>query len=595
MKKRLLTFSALTLILSMGLVNAQVSQTTITYLTNSPQDAWVTQGLAATGQTNLNLGYLNNFSGNNANEVARTILAVVAAQEDPYDFNDQNLVVNLIGYHNNQQIGSTSLLNDDFWGLMALRAAGEEVNLPIITDAKNFILTAQNTDGGWGFSPTASSDTNDTAAAIMALLDAGLTASSPEIMEAVDYLELAQNNDGGFSFYPLGISDAGSDAWVIDALTKIGINPTTWQKNGYNPIGHLESLILPDGSFRWVATDLTGNLLMTAYAAVALSGKYYPVRYQTAPPVNPNLHHLRIEGASQTYCNTEVEAVNALEIIEHGALICNYTYQIESGSLGQYLVSINGETAAGESGWLYRVNWLSPVIGAGQYSLTVGDEVLWYFGEYTDLPLKITLSLNQAEINAPVTATVEYFNNGVWLPADAASVLVSGQTYLTNNAGQIVLTIGQNGVYQVYAEKENYVRSNHAELIIGDGAAQTVNLSVNIENNPGGGGGGSTPGISFNISSNNLSFGSLAPGETATSALAITNNGSLPIYLETTVAGDAIFENNLYLDEVFWESYQTMVGGVQTRNITTRLSVPANYLGSGQKQGTIIFWATNQP
>ena len=222
---------------------------------NSAQDQWVTQGLASAGQVDLDLAYLDEFSGQNANEFAKTILAVVAAGENPYDFNSQNLVEGLLGYHNNNQIGATNLLNDDIWGVIALASAGVSVDNQAVLDAKNYLLAAQNEDGGWGFSPEASSDTNDTASAVMALLDAGLSSESSEIISALAYLQDAQNEDGGFGFYEGSESDSGSDAWVIAALNKLDIDPTNWESNGHNPVEHLESLYLENGSYKWVASE----------------------------------------------------------------------------------------------------------------------------------------------------------------------------------------------------------------------------------------------------------------------------------------------------------------------------------------------------
>ena len=592
-KKTIIILLTIALVSVFSFVQAQVSQQTIDYLASGMQDAWVTQGLAATGQTNLDLSYLDDFSGSNANEYAKTILAVIAAGEDPYNFNSQDLVAGLFSYYNNQQLGATSLLNDDFWGLMALVAAGEEVSSQVIQDIKNFILAAQNTDGGWGFSPLASSDTNDTAAAIMALLDAGLQSSSTEIQNALNYLQQAQNDDGGFSFYENGTSDAGSDSWVIAALDKTGIDPNSWLRGSNTPISHLESLALPDGSYRWVITDPAGNLLMTAYAAVALAEKYYPVEYYEPPvPSGPAVYPLRIEGSIQTYCDAEIEAANAMEIIENGASVCGYTYQIEQSALGPYLVSISGETASGLSGWQYRINWQSLMVGADQYELEEGDEVLWYYGDFTLLPLRVELNSSQVEAGEEVTATVEYYDNGIWLPASEAAVYAAEEQYIANGSGQVILNFTETGSYEIYAEKENYIRSNRENLIVGNGASQAVNLTVNI-NNPGGTGGGSGgSSISFSVDVSSLNFGTLQPGQSASSSLTVTNSGSLPIYIEATVAGDAVFEDHLFLDEVLWELYNTQVGGVQTRNIPVELEVPSNYSGSGQKQGTLVFWAT---
>lgn len=590
MIKKITTVFLILLLLSVNtFVLADVSQLTINYLLNGPQDAWVTQGLAAAGQTNLDLSYLDNFSGTSANDYAKTILAVIAASQNPYNFNGQNLVDGLLGYHNNQQLGADNLLNDDFWGLMALAAASEEINSPVIQDSKNFILINQNADGGWGFSPNEPSDTNDTAAAIMALLDVGLTPAAGEIQQAIDYLHSSQNPDGGFSFYPGSESDAGSDSWVIAALYKAAIDPASWQISGQNPIVHLQSLALPDGSYRWTATNPEGNRLMTAYAAVALSESFYPVKYYQVGPTNPLLHRLRLEGLNQTYCDQMIEANTALDIVENGAAVCNYTYQIQQSLLGPYLISINSETASGTSGWLYRVNWILPNIGANQYQLEENDDVLWYFGEPSFLPLKIYLSDEQIELNEQVTATVEYFNNDVWLPADLATVYVGNNAYSTNGLGQAIFSINQTGNYQVYAEKNNYIRSDRTDLTVGNGVSQTINLFVNIENSitP-------TSTISFIVNNSNLSFGTLTPGQASSSPLIITNNGTVPIYLEATVAGDAVFQDNLYLNQALWENFSSVLSTNQDLAVSTQLIVPVNFGSSGQKQGSLIFWATSQ-
>src|SRR3989338_9175031 len=296
MKKRkifLIAFLILALLAPSFIIKAQVDQDTIDYLTNAEQNSWVTQALKAAGQSDFDLNYLNDFTIANATDAAKAVLAVIAAGSNPYSYQNQNYVGSLMSYYQDSQIGSLNLVNDDFWGILALVASGERTDAAVIRDAKNFILTAQNGDGGWGWAPQSESDTNDTAAAIMALLSAGEVGNFQAIQTALDYLRSAQNEDGGFPF-STGESDSGSDAWVIAALNKLNINPRSWQQNGHDPLSHLLSLKLNDGSFKWLAADNQGNLIMTAYAAVALSGHFYPVAvYQ--PAQDQDLHHLRIE------------------------------------------------------------------------------------------------------------------------------------------------------------------------------------------------------------------------------------------------------------------------------------------------------------
>jgi len=351
MKKAFVIFLNLAVILtSLSLAKAEVSQTTISYLRGQTQSQWITMALSAVGQNNLDIAYLNDVQLASANDYSKTILAVAAAGQNPYNFRNQNLVERLLGFQANNQIGDVNLLNDDFWAVIALRAAGEPINGAVIQNSKNVILNAQQENGGWSWAPNQEADTNDTAAAIMALLEAGQAADSSEIQRAVSYLRNAQNADGGLPFSSGGQSDGSSDGWVIAALNKLRIDPATWQRDNHNPVTHLESLMLENGSFRWLASDQAGNVSTTAFAAVALAGRYYPVAvYQQE---NDNLYHLRIEGAASTICDAEVAGTTALNIVENGAQVCGYTYNIRQTDWGPYLERINNEQSAGMSGWL---------------------------------------------------------------------------------------------------------------------------------------------------------------------------------------------------------------------------------------------------
>ena len=582
----------LALVLSSSFIaKAEVSQATIDYLLNSAQDQWVTQGLASAGQVDLDLAYLDEFSGQNANEFAKTILAVVAAGENPYDFNSQNLVEGLLGYHNNNQIGATNLLNDDIWGVIALASAGVSVDNQAVLDAKNYLLAAQNEDGGWGFSPEASSDTNDTASAVMALLDAGLSSESSEIISALAYLQDAQNEDGGFGFYEGSESDSGSDAWVIAALNKLDIDPTNWESNGHNPVEHLESLYLENGSYKWVASEQDSSLLMTAYAAVALADSYYPVAYYEAPQEEPGIFYLRIEGPTETICEAQVEAITALDIVANGAEICDYEYNIDQTPNGPYLNMINGIWAEGAAGWLYWVNWESAMVGAADYQLQEGDGVLWSYGEWGIQPMKISLDNNQVEPEDQITATVEYYNGENWLAVNEAWVRIDDNNYQTNQEGQATFSIDEVGAYEIYAEKDNFIRTNRENLMVGNGLSRSVDLSV-IVNNPGGGGGGNT--LLFILDTSDLDFGTLEPGDSAARQVQITNNGEVAVYLEGVVSGVQLFEDNIEINEESWENYATTIPTGSTGDLDIRLEVPGGYGGDGQKTGDLVFWGSGQ-
>ena len=591
MKKFLLTkkviistliFSLLTLPIFPSVSGQETEiQKAIQYLKTQTTDPWITMAQVSAGETDLDLNYLKTVAGNLATDYEKTILALTAAGKDPRTFGNIDFIAQLKGFYQSGQIGSSDLLNDDFWGILALVSSGENLSDPVIQGAKNFILTNQNSDGGWGYAKEGSSDTNDTAVAIMALLEAENKPDDLAITKAIDYLKSSQNNDGGFPYLPGGESDSGSDSWVISAIYKLGQNPEDWQKDGHNPIEHLKSLQRTDGSFKWVASEDKGYPVLTAYAVIALTGNYYPIN---------RLHHLRIEGENNNICNANVKAKTALDIVQNGAEICGYTYFIEQSDWGLYLKKINNEEAYGLLGWLYFVNWQTPMIGAADYTLEPGDEVLWYFGEWGWLPTKLTLAGEKVDPGNNLEAKVEYFENSLWKPLAGATIYVDSQTFITDSAGEADLIINTPGIYQVFAQMSGYVRSNQISLSVGEGINQNVGLRVEIISSsiP------VIPEIAFSIDKNQIDFGKLTPGAQASDQLSIQNTGNIRIYLEGIVSGEQVFRENITLDSLDWPDFSTIINTGSGKNVLVGLTIPSNWTSFGVKEGDLTFWAISK-
>lgn len=573
-----LIFSFLSLPISPNLSSQETEiQKAVSYLKTQTADPWITMALVSAGETDLDLNHLKEVSGNLSTDYEKTILALTAAGKDPRTFGNIDFVTKLKSFYQSNQIGSPSLLNDDFWGILALVSAGESISDQIIQDSKNFILVNQNSDGGWGYAVSGQSDTNDTAAAIMALLETGIEPDNPVITKAIDYLKSNQNSDGGFPYLPGSESDSGSDAWVISAIYKLGQNPQDWQKNDKNPVDHLKSLQRSDGSFKWIASEDKGYSILTAYAVIALTENYYPVN---------RLHYLRIEGENNNICDANVKAKTALDIIENGSQICGYTYLIEQTSWGPYLKKINQEEAHDLIGWLYFVNFELPTIGAADYILEPGDEVLWYFGEWGWLPTRLTLASQKVDPGNNLEARVEYFEDSFWKPLAEAIIYVNSQTFITDNDGEVDLVINNPGIYKVFAEKSSYVRSNPVKLLVGEGVSRDVGLRVEIIKPL------LVPEIAFSIDKSQIDFGQLTPGGYASDQLLITNLGNVRIYLEGIVSGDQIFRENITLDGLDWPEFSTIVNTGSGKSVLVGLTIPSNWTGFGVKEGNLTFWAT---
>ena len=173
------------------------------------------------------------------------LLAIAAADEDPTDFGGVDFLSLLEADIHNNQIGDDSLLNDDFWGVMALVAAGEDpATSDTIQDSVAFILANQNADGGWSWGVGSDSDVDDTASAIMALIAAGQSPSSAVITDALAYLATTQMENGGFESW--GSTNADTDSWGICAIVAAGEDPTGWDSGtGNDPVDDLLSFQKP--------------------------------------------------------------------------------------------------------------------------------------------------------------------------------------------------------------------------------------------------------------------------------------------------------------------------------------------------------------
>lgn len=258
-----------------------------TYIRNQSIDAWVAIARGAL-QDPVDHASLRALSTGSTNDLSKFILALVANGANPQNFFGRNYVVDLLAEAKDNQIGSPQHLNDDAWGLLALRAAGLSLDYPAVSTTRKNLLLTQNTDGGWGYLVGGKSDTNDTAAIMMALLEAGVSPIDPSLQRALGYLAKQQNDDGGFSYdhAQYTVSDGASDAWVISALLKMGSDLNAWKKNGVTPRDHLRSLARPDGCYTWQSGGLNCSLGVTAQAVIAAEGKWYPVR-GGAPSTTP--------------------------------------------------------------------------------------------------------------------------------------------------------------------------------------------------------------------------------------------------------------------------------------------------------------------
>jgi len=376
----------------------------VAYLKAQGDDATAAMALVAAGEA-VDVSFLKSFSGDSAIAYAKPIMALTAAGEDARAFPDEDFVVKMKGFADDTQLGNASQVNDDIWGILALLSAGVSADDSVVQNSKSFILSNQNTDGGWAWNVGGTSDTNDTAVAIMALLEVGMTGSDSMIQNAVTYLKGAQNDDGGFPYDPESTfstdSDANSDAWVIMAFNKLG-------EDIADVVVHLLSLQDEDGGFWWMAPPADfNNKAPTADAVIALTGNSFPVTANSSPSDGgsgaPEAFY-RIVGSTEEICRGAVPAGNALDVVINAADECGYTYEIQEFSFGLFLSRIGEDAAEGTKGWLYTVDEELPSIGAGDFELSGGENVLWYYADFDDEPPTLGDVSDSVDLTVEVTA-----------------------------------------------------------------------------------------------------------------------------------------------------------------------------------------------
>jgi iron complex transport system substrate-binding protein len=259
--------------------------------------AWVTMAIAAAGEDphdwkvegNSVVDYLaaNASDADSATDYARMILAIEVANEDPASFGGRNFIELLEDSYDGTQIGDTSLLNDDFWGVMALISAGESPGSEIVANSVAFIKGNQNTtDGGWSWAVEGDSGVDDTAAAIMALIAVGEDSNSSVITDGLAYIKSQQTDNGGFLSW--GATNAETDSQAIDAIVAAGQDPASdaWTKSGKNPVDDLLSFRQDSGQFYWqIDNPGAWPSKTTASAIPALLGKPYSAKVSIQPQV----------------------------------------------------------------------------------------------------------------------------------------------------------------------------------------------------------------------------------------------------------------------------------------------------------------------
>jgi hypothetical protein len=171
--------------------------------------------------------------------------------------------------------------------------------------------------------------------------------------------------------------------------------------------------------------------------------------------------HVRVEGRNATiFGGTEPRAsgANALEALESASLAGEFYYHVTATSFGPYVDQIGRYAASATSGWVFKVNGISPPVGADKVELKDGDVVLWYWATFGPSGGPPTLRLGKAgkgcyRATAQDDTGKNVSTDGVFLQVDGRIVKTQGATQ-----GAVACPGPHRGL--VRAVKGGYVRSN---------------------------------------------------------------------------------------------------------------------------------------
>jgi hypothetical protein len=169
--------------------------------------------------------------------------------------------------------------------------------------------------------------------------------------------------------------------------------------------------------------------------------------------------HVRVEGKTRTiYGSTDpllTVKANALDALDSASVAGEFYYHVTTTSFGPYVDQIGRYLAGASTGWVFKVNGVSPPVGADKVTLKDGDHVLWYWATFGPSGGPRTLWLRSGAKHA-CYRVLSQDDTGKVVAARGARLHVDGRSVLARTGSACV------GKHRgpVTATLKNAVRSN---------------------------------------------------------------------------------------------------------------------------------------
>ena len=141
-------------------------------------------------------------------------------------------------------------------------------------------------------------------------------------------------------------------------------------------------------------TVTNGSISRNYYMAVTKDGSPVTVsfRFNTehatdatkAEALQQKMRNASVGGTGTLYVTLD-SSKTVMDALLTAASTAGITVNYTNSSYGAYVTGIDGLTAGGSAGWMYKVNGVLPMTGAGNYVLQNGDTVVWgYVSSFND-------------------------------------------------------------------------------------------------------------------------------------------------------------------------------------------------------------------
>ena len=94
---------------------------------------------------------------------------------------------------------------------------------------------------------------------------------------------------------------------------------------------------------------------------------------------------VRVEGKTRNLfapTAVTVTATNALDALEQASILGEFYYHVTVTGFGPFVDQIGRYPGAGSSGWVFKVDNVSPPVGGDKVMLKDGDNFLWYYATF---------------------------------------------------------------------------------------------------------------------------------------------------------------------------------------------------------------------